>query len=70
MKEQSLHKVEVRFGLSMPNNRYNNLLLVHIDGVELILIFWFQILSYVPLLQQGTTAEFGSSHHHTAINIT
>ena len=30
MEEQSYHKIEARFGLSMPKNRYNNLLFDHI----------------------------------------
>ena len=66
MKEQSWHKTEARFGLSMPKTPYNNLLLDHIDGFEFFLIFWVQILSYLPLLQEGTTAGFpalGSSHN-------
>ena len=29
----------------------------HIDGFEFSLIFWIQILSYLPLLQEGTTAK-------------
>ena len=65
MKEQSKHKTEARFGLSMPKNPYNNLLFDHIDGFEFSLIFWVQNLSYPPLLQEGTAAKFpslGSSH--------
>ena len=49
----------------MPKNPYNNLLFDHIDGFEFFLIFWVPNLSYLPLLQEGTTAEFpalGSSH--------
>ena len=57
----------------MPKNPYNNLSfdhikeldLDHIDGFEFFLIFWVQILSYLSLLQEGTTAGFpalGSSH--------
>ena len=66
MTEQSKHKMEARFGLSMLKNPYNNLLLNHIDGFELFSIFLVQILSYFPLLQEGTTAEFpalGISHN-------
>ena len=66
MKEQSEHKIEARFGLSMPKNPYNNLLFDHIDEFEFFLIFWVPNLSYLPLLQEGTTAEFpalGSSHN-------
>ena len=40
MKEQSKHKIEARFGLSMPKNPYNNLLFDQIDGFEYFLIFW------------------------------
>ena len=58
MKEQSKHKTEARFGLSMPKNPYNNLLFDHIDGFEFFLIFWVPTLSYLSLLQEGTTAEF------------
>ena len=50
----------------MPKNPYNNLLFDHIDGFEFFLIFWVQILSYLPHLQEGTTAGFpalGSSHN-------
>ena len=68
MKEQSYHKLEARFGLSMPKNPFNNLLLDHINEFEFFLIFWVHILSYVPLLQEGTTAEFpalGSSHNRS-----
>ena len=57
---------EARFGLSMPKNPYNNLLYDHINGFEFFLVFWVQILSYLPLLQEGTTAGFlalGSSHN-------
>ena len=36
----------------------NNLLFYHIDGFEFSLIFWVPNLSYPPLLQEGTTAEF------------
>ena len=51
----------------MPKNPYNNLLFDHIDGLEYFLIFWVRILSYGPLLKEGTTADFpalGSSHNH------
>ena len=58
MKEQSKHKIEARFELSMLENPFNNLLFDHIAGSEFFLIFWVQILSYLPLLQEGTTAEF------------
>ena len=50
----------------MLKNPYNNLLFDHIDGFEFFLIFWVQILSYLPLRQEGTTAMFpvlGSSHN-------
>ena len=56
----------------MPENSYNNNLFDHIDGFELFLIFWVQISSYLPLLQEGTTAEFpalGSSHNRPWIAI-
>ena len=59
-------KTEARFGLSMPKNPYINLLFDHIDGFEFFFIFLVQILSYLPLLQEGTAAEFpalGSSHN-------
>ena len=49
----------------MPKNPYNKLLFDNIDGFEFFLIFWFPMLSYLPLLQEGTAAEFqalGSSH--------
>ena len=39
MKEQSKHKIEARFGLSMPENPYSNLLFDHIDGFEFFLNF-------------------------------
>ena len=71
MKEQRQHKTEAIFGLSMPENPYNNLLFEHIDGFELFSIFWIQISSYLPLLQEGTTAGFpalGSSHNHPCIS--
>ena len=51
MKGQN--KTEARFGLNMPKNPYNNLLFDHIDGFKL---FCVQTLSYLPLLQEGTTA--------------
>ena len=66
MKEKSKHKIKARFGLSMPKNPCNNLLFDLIDGFEFFLIFWVPRLSYLPLLQEGTTAEFpalGSSHN-------
>ena len=66
MKEQRWHKIEARFGLRMPKNPYNNLLFDHIDGFEFFKIFWVPTLSYLPLLQEGTIAEFpalGSSHN-------
>ena len=66
MKEQIKHKTEARFGLSMPKNPYNNLMFDHIGGFEFFLIFRVQILSYLPLFQKGTTAEFpalGHSHN-------
>ena len=72
-KEQSKHKIEARFGLSMLKNPYNNILFDHIDGFELVLIFWVQILSYLLLLQEGTTAKFptlGSSHSRLWLNET
>ena len=70
MKEQSEHKIEAKSGLSMLENPYNNLLFGHIDGFEFFLIFWVLILSYLPLLQEGTTAEFpalGSSHNRPCL---
>ena len=36
----------------------NNLLFDHIEGFEFFLIFWVSNLSYLPLPQEGTTAEF------------
>ena len=50
----------------MLKNPYNNLLFDHFDGFEFFLIFWVQMLSYLPLFQEGTTAEFpalDSSHN-------
>ena len=50
----------------MLKNPYNNLLFDHINGFEFFLIFWGEILSYLPLLQEGTAAEFPalrSSHN-------
>ena len=44
----------------MPKNPYNSLLIDH------ILIFWVLNSSYLPLLKEGTTAEFAapvSSHN-------
>ena len=58
MIEPSQRKTEARFALSMPKNPYNNPLFDHIDGFEYFIIFWVQILRYVPLLQEGTTAGF------------
>ena len=69
MQEQSQHKIEARFRLSTPKNPYHNLLFDHIDGFELFLIFWVKILSYLPLLQEGTTAKspaIGSSQNPPA----
>ena len=66
MKEQSKHKTEAKFGLSMPKNRYNNFFIDNVDEFEFFLILWVQILIYLPLLQEGTTAGFpslGSSHN-------
>ena len=66
MKEQSQHKIEARFGLSMPKNPYENLLFDNNDGFEFFSIFWVKIQSYIPLLQEGTIAEFpalGRSHN-------
>ena len=66
MKEQSEHKIEARFGLSMPINPYNNILFNHIDGFEFFLIFLVPNFSYLPLIQEGTTAELpalGSCHN-------
>ena len=54
MKEQSQHKIEARFGLSMLKNP---ILFDHIDGFEFFFILWVQILSYLPLLKEGTAAE-------------
>ena len=54
MQEQSQHKTEARFRLSTPKNPYDNLLFDQIDGIELFLFFWVQILSYLPLLQEGS----------------
>ena len=44
----------------MPNNPYNNLLFEHIDGFEFFLNFLVQIISYLPLLQEGQLP--GSQH--------
>ena len=63
MKEQRYHQIQDIFGLSMP---YNNLLFDHIDGFEFFTGFWVPNLSYLPLLHEGTTAQFpalGSSHN-------
>ena len=57
----------------MPQNPFNDLLFDHIDEIEFFLNFWAQILSYLPLLQEGTNAEFpalGSSHNHPCIDNT
>ena len=54
----------------MPKNPYNNLLLDQFDEFEFFLIFWVQILSCLPLLQEGITAGFpalGSSHSRPCI---
>ena len=39
-------------------NPYNNLSFDHIDGFQLFLICCVLILSYSPLLEEGTAAEF------------
>ena len=39
MKEQSKHKIEARFELSMLENPFNNLLFNYIKGSEFFLIF-------------------------------
>ena len=65
-----LAQKKARFRLSMPKNPYNNFLFDHIDGFKFFLVFWVQILSYVPLLKEGTTAEFpalGSSHNRPCL---
>ena len=49
--EQIKHQIEARFGLSMINNPYNNLLFDHIDGFEFFWTFWGQILSDLFLPQ-------------------
>ena len=52
---------------------YNNLLFDYIDRFEFFLIFWVKILRYLPLLQEGTTAEFpalGSSHNRPCSALT
>ena len=67
MKEQSKHQIEARFGLRMPKKPYNNLLFDHIDGFQFFSISCVLILSYFPLLQEGTTAEvpvLDSSHNY------
>ena len=66
MKEQRKHKIEARFGLCMPKNPYNNILFDHVDGFEFFSFLWVQISSYLPLLQERTTAEFralSNSHY-------
>ena len=53
MKEQSKHKNEAIFWLSIPKNPYNNILFGHKDGFEIFLIFGVQfwvIFSYLPVL--------------------
>ena len=55
MKEQSQHKIEVRFELCITKNPHNIF--------QIILV---QILSHVPILQKETTAKFpalGNSHN-------
>ena len=50
----------------MPINPYNDILFDHIDGFDFLLIFWVLILSYLPILQDRTTAGFPalrSSHN-------
>ena len=42
----------------MPKNPYNNHLFDYIDGFKFSLILWVPNFSYLPLLQEGTTAEF------------
>ena len=54
--------METRFGLRTAKN----LLFDHIDKFQFLVIFWVPNLSYLPVLQEGTTAEFaalGSSHN-------
>ena len=66
MKERNKHKIEAKYLLSMLKHPYNSLLFDYIDGFEFFLILWVQILSYLPLPQEGTTAEFpalGSSQN-------
>ena len=42
----------------MPENPFHNLMFDHIDGFEFSSTFSVQCLSHLPLLQEGTTAEF------------
>ena len=67
MKEQSKHKIEAKYGLSMLKHPYNSLLFDYryIGGFDFFLILWVQILSYLPLLQEGTTAN----SRHSAVVI-
>ena len=54
-----------RFGLSMAKTPMTTFF-DHIDGLEFFLIFLVPNLNYLPLLQEGTTAEFqalSSSHN-------
>ena len=64
MKEQSQHKTDlVSACLKAPIKTF---LFDHVDGFEFSLSFPVQILSYLSLLQERTTARFlaiGSSHN-------
>ena len=42
----------------MPENPFINLMFDHFDGFEFSSTFSVQCLSHLPLLQEGTTAEF------------
>ena len=56
MMEQSQHKIEARFGLSMLKNPCNSLLFDHIDGFEFFLIF----LVLLAIHKNWNQVDFGS----------
>ena len=59
-------KLKIEIFTQLPKNPYSNLLFHHVDGFDFFLTFRVQLLSYVPQVLEGATAEFptlGSSHN-------
>ena len=71
LQEQGYSKLETIFGLSMSKYRFDICMFDHTDGLEILMIFLFLPLSYLPLLYERDNCQFpGTRNQYKSCDLT